>query len=506
MAKKYLKGDFLMAVIENQFTKFVFPFKYKKGQIDPTIAKFQGRNGERAVFSAISLEAEELREGLGLMLSVGSSSAKIADCYRLDVNSRAYFNLPNRKTDYLVFCTRQLDAGEKFHVAITDVDVYLFESGVGVLEFECVYESKSIEDYIHLNYFISEPKSEKNYFISTREKFNLQTCEKERVEYKFTVKSFVDNIINSMCVNKQQELNIEFFDVKPIVLSNVLFDERPENLEVLLKYAAKNFKDSYRLSDQSCPVNIYAPFDNSFWAITMKGVINMNYVTDHEGTNEFFRNVFPKKVRGVYHTLFLHVVHQKYSTMYMLSKMGQLDRLSMNYDVMKKELVDAQHCRNEAFNLMFRAFFQIPSEQEHINMFYEYVYKNFRVNDLQNNFKNDIANLENLCDTYIKRIKERQNKIKEKKNAFTEIFVAIFGTVVAEITLINSSWNIIEKLYSKSVSFGSLGVVALVTAIILPLVTITVDVVKRIKDIIKINQELSQEVENGFVEKDFDKR
>ena len=189
----------------------------------------------------------------------------------------------------------------------------------------------------------------------------------------------------------------------------------------------------------------------------------------------------------------------------MLSKMGELDRLSMNYEVMKKELVGAYHCRSEAYNLMFRAFFQVPSEQEHINKYYEYLYRNFRINDLQNNFKNDIANLENLCDTYVKRIKERKNKIKEKKSAITEIFVAIFGTLVAEITLINSSWDILEKLYGRSVNVGSIGVVAMIAAIVLPLVTITVDVVKRTKDIIKINKDLDEEVQNGLIEKDFDK-
>ena len=72
--------------------------------------------------------------------------------------------------------------------------------------------------------------------------------------------------------------------------------------------------------------------------------------------------------------------------MLMLSKMGQLDRLAMNYRVMKQELLQAQRCRSEAYNLMFRAFFQVPSEQEHVNKYYEYLFRNFRVNDLQTRY------------------------------------------------------------------------------------------------------------------------
>ena len=190
----------------------------------------------------------------------------------------------------------------------------------------------------------------------------------------------------------------------------------------------------------------------------------------------------------------------------MLSKMGQLDSLGMNYSVMKKELLEAQKCRTEAYNLMFRAHFSVPSEQEHVNRFYENLGRTFRVNDLQNNFKTDIANLESICQSYVSRIKARDNKIKEKKNALVEIFVAIFGTLVGEITLINSSWGLIEKLQGKTVGITSPAVIALLATMLLPIVTIAIDVVKRVKDIIKINEDLNEEVENELVEKDIDKR
>lgn len=492
-----------MALIENKFTKFVFPFRYEKGQLDPKLPKCQGKNGDRDVFEAISMRSEELRDGLDDMLSTNGGSAKISDCYRLDVNSRSYFNLPNRKTDYLELHSRQAKDNKTYRVAISDIYVYLFESGVGVLDIECAYESNSTEDYINLNYFISEVKSEKNYFVSIREKFNQETREKTQIEHKFTVKEFVDTVIGSMLIDRDCEHSVKFFDIKPIIYSYVLLDEHPEDLDVFLKHAAKNFKDSYQLSETSDPVNRYDPFSNSCWGITMKGVVNISYLTDNEGTNDFFRTAFFEKTKRTYYTLFLHVIHQKYAIMLMLSRMGQLDRLSMNYEVMKQELLQSQKCRSEAYNLIFRAFFQVPSEQEHVNKFYESIYKSFRVNDLLANFKSDIANLESICNTYVKRIKARKDKIKEKRSALTEIFVAIFGTAVAEITLLNSSWDLIEKLYGRSVGVYSIAVIALLATMILPVVTITVDVIKRIKDIRKINQDLAEEVKNGLIEEGF---
>ena len=489
-----------MARIENKFTKFVFPFRYEKGQLDPTLPKCQGKNGDRAVFEAISMSSEELRDGLDSLLAIDGGTAKIADCYRLDTNSRSYFNLPNRKTDYLELHSRQGKDNKTYSVAVSDVCVYLFESGVGLLEVECTYESDSVEDYINLNYFISEVKSEKNYFVSTREKFNQETREKTQIEYKFTVKEFVDGIIASMLVEKDSDTPIKFFDIKPIVYSHVLLNERPDDFNVLLKHAAKNFKDSYQLSETSDPVNNYDPFANSCWGVTMKGVVNISYLTDNEGTNDFFKTSFFEKTKRTYYALFLHVVHQKYAIMLMLSRMGQLDRLNMNYEVMKQELLLSQKCRSEAYNLMFRAFFQVPSEQEHVNKFYETLYKSFRVNDLVANFKSDIANLESICNTYVKRIKARKDKIKEKRSALTEIFVAIFGTIVAEITLLDSSWDLIGKLYGRSVGIYSIAVIALIATIILPVVTITIDVIKRIKDIRKINSDLAEEVKNGLIE------
>ena len=489
-----------MAIIENKFTKFVFPFRYEKGQIDPTLPKCQGKHGDRDVFEAVSMRSEELRDGLDSLLSIDGGSAKIADCYRLDANSRSYFNLPNRKTDYLELHSRQSKDDKTYRVAVSDVCVYLFESGVGILEIECTYESDDVEDYINLNYFISEVKSEKNYFVSIREKFNQETREKTQIEYKFTVKELVDQIIASMTADKDCGHPIKFFDIKPIVYSYVLLNERPDDFNVLLKHAAKNFKDSYQLSETSDPVNSYDPFSNSYLGLTMKGVVNISYLTDNEGTNDFFRSAFLEKMKRTYYALFLHVVHQKYAIMLMLSRMGQLDRLNINYEVMKQELLQSQKCRAEAYNLMFRAFFQVPSEQEHVNKFYENLYKSFRVNDLVANFKSDISNLESICNTYVKRIKARKDKIKEKRSALTEIFVAIFGTAVAEITLLNSSWDLIEKLYGRSVGVYSIAVIALLATMVLPIVTITVDVIKRIKDIRRINRELSEEVKNGLIE------
>lgn len=490
-----------MASLIKQFTKFTFPFKYDKDKIDATAPKIVGKNGERGVFVPFSLNTEGLRDGLDALLSENGGSSKIAECYRLDANARSYFELPKRKDEPLEFYSRQ---GGPFSVAITELSLFLFESGVGVLEFECEYKSDSLDDYVEANYFISEPKSNKNYFVAHSNSYNPETREKTSTAHTFTVKELISRVLASVTVGEGEACG--FFDIKPVVFSYALLDECPTDVEVLLMHASKNYKDTYQLSADTFPVNVYRPFDNSYWAATMKGVINVSHLTDNEGTNDFFRDSFFEKTKRTYFALFLHVLHQKYATMLMLSRMGQLDRLGMNYKVMKSELLEAQKCRAEAYNVMFRAHFSVPSEQEHVNRFYENLGRTFRVNDLQNNFKNDIANLESICQTYVSRIKARDNKIKEKKNALVEIFVAIFGTLVGEIALIDSSWDLIEKLHGKTVDVSSPAVIALLATMLLPIVTIAIDVVKRVKDIIKINEDLKEEVENNLVEENVDKR
>ena len=164
-----------MSKIIKQFTKFIFPFHFVPSQISPESAQSVSKKGAILnVWEPYTQSCESLREGLELLLDKDSGATKIADCYQLNINCRRAFDLPARKTDRLEFHARQAGS-EPLKVSLPEVKVYFFESRVGFVELEFVYESDSLDDYLNLNYFICEAKSDKNYFVAEEKVWDEET-------------------------------------------------------------------------------------------------------------------------------------------------------------------------------------------------------------------------------------------------------------------------------------------------------------------------------------------
>lgn len=490
-----------MAEIVKQFTKFIFPFKFDQGGICVEQAQMKNKKGESVpLFEPFSQHCESLREGLEGLLSTQSGSAKIADCYRLCMSGRKWFDLPPRKTDMLDFVCRQSGL-EPLSVAISEIKLYLFESNVGFVELECEYESRLVEDYFNLNYFICEAKSEKNLFVSHEKVWNEQSKTAEICDKEFSVSALLKKLFTAICKDEKTVTPL-YQSSKPLVYSYLLLDKQPENVGEFLQHLAKNYKSSYKFDDSCTKTKTVHPFENSYWTASLNGATNLSFLTQDELTNSFFENDFYIKTKDTYFFLFLNVLHQKYSIMRIMADMGQLDRLSNNFLVMEQELRLARKLEDQAINLKFRAFFKCPSNVEHINQYYDMLYDTLQVGVFYDSFTADIKNLQNICNKYVERIRTREERIKKRKNAKTEIFVSIFGVIVAEISLFNNSWELIEKMLGRTVDFWSAPILIMLGALLTPLITIVLDVKKQIAEIKKLTKLIEVEQDDDLVEDD----
>ncbi len=489
-----------MAKIVKQFTKFIFPFSYDKEVVRPEKTVFLNKKGvETRVFLPCSVIPESLRDGLELLLSEEGGCTKIADCYELNIQARKRFFLPPRKEEYLDFYCRQAGA-DPLRVAIQEIRLYLFESSVGFVELECSYESDSLDDYLNCNYFICEAKSDKNRFVHHAKIWDEESKASRVEDVEFTVKDLLDAIFGQAAA--QGGIEFTYLKAKPIIYSYLLTDEKAENHGDLLKHAAKNYKESYKFDDSCGTSGSLHPFENSYWASSLNGVTNYSYLTGNEITDTFFINNFYSKMKRTYYFLFLNVLHQRGAVSRIMGRMGSLDRLGNDYHVMKQELKLARQYEAESINLKFRAFFQCPSSVEHINQYYNMLHTTFQVGTLYDNFTADIKNLQNICNKYVERIKERDDKFKKIKSIKTEIFVSLFGMLVAEVTLINSSWALIEKLMGKSLSFWSPAILILVITVCSPLITIFINTKKQCEEIAQMKKALKEEAKEKLVEDD----
>ena len=506
-----------MADIVKQYTKFIFPFTFVPEALLPEQAKIQSKkNKPLPLFTPFAQGNESLREGLADLLSNSGCSAQIARCLQLNVDYRKYIHLPPHPEDTLEFHPRQADVAPQ-QVAITNIKLYLFESQVGFLELECAYSSTSIEMFSTLNYYIGEIKSKKNHFALQEKSWDAETKQATWTPHEFSVKELIDRILQQICFDRkdgelvpaedpQQYVAFSYDREKPLVYSYLLLSDKPDDIGDLLFHLNKNYKETY-LYDASCTkVDTLHPFENSYWTASLNGASNISYLTENETTNAFFKDQFYQKTKDVYYFLFLNVIHQRHAIARTMGEIGHLDKLGKDYAIMHEQLRRARTCEENAVNLKFRAFFKYPSTVIHVNEYYDLLQKTFAINDLYNNFTQEIKNLTTICNTYVERIKQRETKLKKRKAAWTEIFVSLFGTIVAEITLFNNSWTLIERFFGHPLEIWSVPFFILVVAVISPLFAVITNIKKQWDEIKVLSEALYLEENDGQVEDDKTRR
>src|SRR5690625_2032692 len=71
----------------------------------------------------------------------------------------------------------------------------------------------------------------------------------------------------------------------------------------------------------------YQPFSNTFWGVSLEGVISLSFGTDNERTNQFFEHHFFQHIQGTYFYMFMLTLFQRYSLLRLSVRAGQLHAL-----------------------------------------------------------------------------------------------------------------------------------------------------------------------------------
>ena len=108
--------------IIRQFTDIIFPFHYDMDNVRISKASYTNAKGKNiSLFEQFSQESHQLRRGLAELMEMEGGSAKIANCYRMSYNARAYFGLPR------LALTKEVIA----------VDIVLYQTAqIGIFEVE----------------------------------------------------------------------------------------------------------------------------------------------------------------------------------------------------------------------------------------------------------------------------------------------------------------------------------------------------------------------------------
>jgi len=486
--------------IVKNFVKILFPFQYdKRTKVDLESAKIKSEDGntEYDLFQTIGFEDSELRKGLSdLFTSKKEHPSRIMSGYRVDANIRHLLGLPKRKTDSIEFTCR---SKKTYNVKISDISIYLFESGVGFVEVEFEHGSDQMDEFISCNYFLSEIGDAKNCLTVNQKVWHPEKKAAEMVTKCFTMKTLLQKLLEHIpCVTDfYSGEKWEKIHKKGLIYSYVLIDEKPENLDDLLFNMRQNFKESYKAPKKYSNLQddpaVLQQFENSYWVSSYNGATNISIQTEDAVTNNFFETNFYSRLHNIYFVLFLAALNQKYTILKLMWEMGELDRLGLDYTVMKEQLVKARAYQAETANLKFRDFFKYPSYVQHINDFYDLLYRTSCIEDLYQDLTQDLNNIEEICKVYVERIKQYEALRGKIRKAAIKAITSFLGAAIGVITLLNESWSLLEAAYG--IPSGSFSIpVLLVTAVLaLPSVVGVMEAIGNVRELRKERKETEVE-------------
>lgn len=501
-------------MICKNFVKVLFPFWYAEEENrrleEITITNTKGN--EKNLFEYFDFGDADLRQGVQELFAEKGNSSKIVDCYCLAYDARTHMQLPRRKEEMLQFYTRDKKGANPYLVAVQEIRMYLFESGVGFVEMECGFESSSVSDYIQCNYFLSEIKGGANYFVSSKKVWN--DCEKrqEETEVRFTVKELLQNVLEHVPGVKDFYTGRSWNDTheKGIVYSYLYLEEKPDDFESLIFNIRNNYKESYKVPQQRYKSmkqdpTICQQFDNSYWVTSYNGTINVSFKTEDETTNLFFERGFWSKMHCEYYVLFLAVLHQRFLLLKAMTETVGISNLNLNHEDTKRQLVRIRNYRLRMHKQKCRAFFEKPSYIQHVNDYYEFIKTSYCVKELYSDLSARLADLEQVCNVYVEKIKRHEDQMSKRRSAKIEIVVSVFGTLVGLVTVTNEAWGLVEKISKVMERSFSISVLIAMAVLWIPSsVVVYHNAAKKVKEIKDITDEFEREAEALKKEKETD--
>lgn len=488
-------------MICKQFVKVLFPFRFEteENKALENVVFVNEKGKEKHLFVRIGFEGANLRKGVQGLFSATENMSKIVDCYRLDFDARAHVGLPRRKEEFLEFHTRENKDGKPYSVAIKEIGLSLFESGVGFVEMECGFESVSVPDYISCNYFLAEIKSGVNCFVTQNRVWNAEEKKEEKTEIRFTVKELLQKVLEPISGVKDFYSENEWGNTqeKGIIYSYLYLEEKADDFERWIHNIRNNYKESYKVLQRYKSLeedpNVRQQFENSYWVTSYNGTINVSHKTDDDATNLFFEKDFFSKMHHTYYILFLAVLHQRFALLKAMTETVEISNLNLGYDDMKRQLIKIRDYRLQVHKLKCRGFFEKPSYVQHVNDYYELMEASYCVDELYSDLSTRLEEIEQICDVYVERIRSHEERLSKRRNAKVEIFVSVFGTIVGLVTVLNEAWELLEKMFGIQKGTLSVPVLFLTFLLWIPSVMVCINVANKVKEIKEIKEEIERE-------------
>ncbi|MCH5151870.1 MAG: hypothetical protein J1F65_04340 [Clostridiales bacterium] len=423
-----------MANIIKQFSKQIIPFAYKLADKEQFVNQVTS-SGQR-IWIEKTFKTNHLFEHINQKQNANSEQC-IVRALTLNDAARANYDLVGANSTILL-SVRGKQSNKQLSIKLKSVSLYLFETNVAFLEYDWEYAEEKTNDYLNANYFLAELKS----------KENLLRVKTGKDEYReFTLESVVMPIFKTFdaVYGFDRRDGISFYDLKPILFSAVVLDQKDEDFDEILSHGAYNFKESYQTDVVKC----YSPFTNSHWCGSDSAMINLSYLVDDEKTNDFFQTQFIHAARNNYFYLYLLTLNQKFT---LLKRISQVSKINAKYSEINEQMLESDSTavaktigKSQLYET--RCNFKCPSSMNHINEFYDYARSTQKTDVFEKELQSKINSLSQIQTTYQKQLKS----FKEYRQTKMLFWVFLITSFIGSITMFNSCCKIIKDLFDFTV-------------------------------------------------------
>lgn len=373
--------------------------------------------------------------------------------------------------------TNKYDNKESAEFNITDMGLYLFNTGIGLLWYEISDIDLNTEQLSVFNFHYKELNIPKNFFYFKSDYYN-----------GFIMGDYVTRLLKvlgtdikyySSRLNLSKESDAAIFVPDKAILFNYIVFNKHESmlgdlmagaLEKSLTSAAYYFSKGYKLSYKVLPDikdNMYHPFENAYWNISKEGagyylidsVENHKYYTSDKGLY--------RKVMNDYFLIFIIVLQQEYTLLKYAEMIGK--NLTANPEkYLDSELYDEDG--NEKNNEFIRLEREVRKLTTEVNVFLTknvrasvshiqvqndlYLYARQRLNVL-NDIKDLTLGLESLQGLLHDSKQQWENDEEEKRDKRINTTLGLF-TVVAFVSAVYDGESLIKDFFMSNDGTSSL--------------------------------------------------
>lgn len=332
---------------------------------------------------------------------------------------------------------------------ISGIELFLFETGVGFLNFELTYRSDaSVEDVISGNYYAKS-------FIRRDCKIVYQADgihQKHETE-PITFASLVEKILQplqvttyfarhgekSLCEDRPGQASRDeksqgaAASLRPfhglvftaLVLNNTGLE--PQQWEIRLKEylfrLRRSFKESYKPAptefDTDANPDVARIFENSYWGVSQEGLANLTYLIEDSQTKRFFEGEYLWHVKDEYYYLYILALHQKYALLTLLEEAARLPRVSLprTDEEAARVRTAIAGLRRKMAEFVMRCVFRQVSNVTHHGRLYEMMRRSLGIDDMLQELHYELELLGTLAEMEEfkenARLREEQRRQKE---------------------------------------------------------------------------------------------